>query len=239
MRISAYARATNPKYANFAVDWARLAGQLGTKTGKALSTPIGAAKLGAGVGAGIGAINYLGSEDKSIGNLAGQVAGGAALGGAAGYGGSKLKNVWQARKAGQVGGQPILAPAATSVTQTPINNQPVTPNAPKQQAQNGVIVPPAPSSQQTIDTTAITVPNASGKTQSGNSQPYPLANQNTQGVGQEQISTLSQKRRKVQLKKAPAGTYQTGGLPPTTSNNSKAESPFANFKVRRYKGFVY
>lgn len=253
MRISAYARATNPKYANFAVDWAGLAGQLGTKTGKALSTPIGAAKLGAGVGAGIGAINYLGSEDKSIGNLAGQVAGGAAIGGAVGYGGSKLKNVWQARKAGQVGGQSILAPAATPVTQTPINNQPFTPNAPKQQAQlpaaqpvqrpqptqNGVIVPPAPASQQIIDTTAITVPNASGKTQSGNSQPYPLANQNTQGVGQEQISTLSQKRRKVQLKNAPAGTYQTGGLPPTISNNSKAESPFANFKVRRYKGFVY
>jgi len=253
MRISAYARATNPKYANFAVDWAGLAGQLGTKTGKALSTPIGTAKLGAGVGAGIGAINYLGSEDKSIGNLAGQVAGGAALGGAAGYGGYKLKSAWQARKAGQVGGQSILAPAATPVTQTPINNQPFTPNAPKQQAQlpaaqqvqrpqptqNGVIVPPAPASQQIIDTTAITVPNASGKTQSGNSQPYPLANQNTQGVGQEQISTLSQKRRKVQLKKAPAGTYQTGGLPPTTSNNNKAESPFANFKVRRYKGFVY
>lgn len=256
MRISAYARATNPKYANF-FDWSGLAGQLGTKAGKALSTTGGAAKLGAGIGAGVGAINYLGSDDKSIGNLAGQVAGGAALGGAAGYGGASLRNAWQARKAGQVGNQALLPAttnaSATNVVQTPINNQPFTPNAPKQQAQlpaaqpvsrpepiqNGVIVPPAPASQQIIDTTAITVPNASGKTQSGNSQPYPLANQNTQGVGQEQISTLSQKRRKVQLKKAPAGTYQTGGLPPTTSNNSKAESPFANFKVRRYKGFVY
>lgn len=223
MRISAYARATNPKYANFAVDWAGLAGQLGTKAGKALSTTGGAAKLGAGIGAGIGAINYLGSEDKSISNLAGQVAGGAAVGGAVGIGGATLKNAWQARKAGN---QAILAPAAEPV-QRP------------QPTQNGVIVPPAPTSQQTIDTTAITVPNSSGKTQSGNSQPYPLANQNTQGIGQEQISTLSQKRRKVRLKNAPAGTYQTGGLPPTISNNSKAESPFANFKVRRYNGFVY
>jgi hypothetical protein len=53
MRISAYARATNTKYANFALDWAGLAGQLGTKAGKALSTPVGAAKLGAGIGAGV------------------------------------------------------------------------------------------------------------------------------------------------------------------------------------------
>ena len=254
MRISAYARATNPKYANFAVDWSQLAGRLGTKARGALSTSGGAAKLGAGIGAGIGAINYLGSEDKSIGNLAGQVAGGAALGGAAGYGGSKLKNAWQARKAGNQALLPATTNAsATNVTQTPINNQPFTPNAPKQQAQlpaaqpvqrpqptqNGVITTPAPANQQTIDTTAITVPNASGKTQSGNSQPYALANPNTQGVGQEQIGTLSQKRRKVQLRNAPAGTYQTNGLPPTVSNNNKTESPFANFKVRRYKGFVY
>lgn len=255
MRISAYARATNPKYANFAVDWAGLAGQLGTKAGKALSTTGGTAKLGAGIGAGVGAINYLRSEDKSIGNLAGQVAGGAALGGAADYGGSSLRNAWQARKAGN---QAMLAPAASTMPQpqAPVptsNGQPIQTAPPKQQAQlpaaqpiqrpqptqNGVIVTPAPASQQTIDTTAITVPNASGKTQSGNSQPYPLANQNTQGVGQEQIGTLSQKRRKVQLKTAPAGTYQTNGLPPTISNNSKAESPFANFKVRRYNGFVY
>lgn len=220
MRISAYARATNPKYASF-FNWQTLAGQ----AGKALSTPVGAAKLGASTGAGVGAINYLGSEDKSIGNLAGQVAGGAALGGAVGYGGASLKNAWQARKTGQVGNQALL-PAAQPVSRP-------------QPTQNGVIVPPAPASQQTIDTTAITVPNASGKTQSGNSQPYPLVNQNTQGVGQEQIGTLSQKRRKVQLKTAPAGTYQTNGLPPTISNNSKAESPFANFKVRRYNGFVY
>jgi hypothetical protein len=258
MRISTYALATNPKYANFAVDWAGLAGQLGTKASKALSTSGGAAKLGAGIGAGIGAINYLGSDDKSIGNLAGQVAGGAALGGAAGYGGSKLKNAWQARKAGQVGNQQLLAPAASTMPQpqTPIqtsNGQPIQTAPPAQQAQlpaaqpiqrpqptqNGVITTPVPANQQTINTTAITVPNASGKTQSGNSQPYPLANRTTQGVGQEQIGTLSQKRRKVQLRNAPAGTYQTNGLPPTVSNNNKAESPFANFKVRRYNGFIY
>jgi hypothetical protein len=258
MRISTYALATNPKYANFnPFNWQGLAGQLGTKASKALSTPVGAAKLGAGIGAGVGAINYLGSDDKSIGNLAGQVGGGAALGGAAGYGGSRLKNAWQARKAGQVGNQAMLPAttnaSATNVTQTPINNQPFTPNAPKQQAQlpaaqpiqrpqptqNGVITTPVPANQQTINTTAITVPNASGKTQSGNSQPYSLANPNTQGVGQEQIGTLSQKRRKVQLRNAPAGTYQTNGLPPTVSNNNKAESPFANFKVRRYNGFIY
>jgi hypothetical protein len=251
MRISAYARATKYKNANFApFDWAGLAG-------KALSTSGGAAKIGAGIGAGVGAINYLGSDDKSIGNLAGQVAGGAALGGAAGYGGASLRNAWQARKAGQVGNQALLPAttnaSATNVTQTPINNQPFTPNAPKPQAQlpaaqpvqrpqptqNGVITTPPPASQQTIDTTAITVPNASGQTQSGNSQPYPLANRTTQGVGQEQIGTLSQKRRKVQLRNAPAGTYQTNGLPPTVSNNNKAESPFANFKVRRYNGFIY
>jgi|LakMenEpi03Aug12_release.lakeMendotaPanAssembly.Ray.scaffolds.fasta_scaffold5147102_2 hypothetical protein len=52
MRVSAYARTTNPKYANF-FDWQNLAGQLGTKAGKALSTPVGAAKLGAGIGAGV------------------------------------------------------------------------------------------------------------------------------------------------------------------------------------------
>lgn len=288
MRISAYARATNPKYANFAVDWARLAGQLGTKTGKALSTPIGAAKLGAGVGAGIGAINYLGSEDKSIGNLAGQVAGGAALGGAAGYGGYKLKSAWQARKAGQVGGQPILAPAATPVTQTPINNQPFTPNAPKQQAQlpaaqpvqrpqptqNGVIVPPAPSSQQTIDTTAITVPNASGQTQSGASAPQNSVNtvatgaverenQKMRGIdksgrgnasvpvaktdgsvrGAVTSSQLSLQERARKLLLERRGVKSVNELSAddrdTYLSLSRKTSPFANFKVRRYKGFVY
>lgn len=252
MRISAYARATNPKYANF-FDWSGLAGQLGTKAGKALSTTGGAAKLGAGIGAGVGAINYLSSEDKSIGNLASQVAGGAALGGAAGYGGSKLKNAWQARKASQVGGQAMLAPAATSVTQTPINNQPVTPNAPKQQAQlpaaqpvqrpqptqNGVIVPPAPASQQTIDTSAITVPNTSGKTQSGNSQSYPLANANPIGATTERISPKSQKIKPDELKpNEPEGSVRRRGRQ-RTIDASRKTSPFANFKVRRYNGFVY
>ncbi len=232
MRISAYARATNPKYSNFAVDWAGLATQLGTKAGKALSTSGRAAKLGAGVGAGIGAVNYLGSEDKSIGNLAGQVAGGAALGGAVGYGSASLKNAYQARKAGQVDTQIPSAPQAQLSAAQPVPRpQPI---------QNGVITTPAPTNQQTIDTTAITVPNASGKTQSGNSQPYPLANQNTQGVGQEQNSQLSQLRRPdVRLKKYPQGQYRNGNLPSQSNDFSKSDSPFANFKVRRYNGFVY
>lgn len=209
MRISAYARATNPKYANFAVDWTGLAGQLGTKAGKALSTTGGAAKLGAGIGAGIGAINYLGSEDKSIGNLAGKVAGGAAVGGAVGYGGAKLKNAWQARKAGN------------------------------QATQNGVIVPPAPTSQQTIDTTAITVPNTSGKTQSGNSQSYPLANANPIGATTERISPKSQKIKPDELKpNEPKGSVRRRGRQ-RTMDASRKTSPFANFKVRRYNGFVY
>jgi hypothetical protein len=221
MRISAYARATNPKYANFApIDWSQLAGQLGTKARGALSTSGGAAKLGAGIGAGIGAINYLGSEDKSIGNLAGQVAGGAALGGAAGYGGSKLKNAWQARKAGNQALLPAITNAsATNVTQTPINNQPFTSNAPKQQAQ-------LPAAQQTIDTPAITVPNASGKTQSGESKPYPLVNTTTTGTGNEQISPTSQQRRpNVPLQNAPAGKRRSGNLPATEATVGQPVKP--------------
>lgn len=253
MRISTYALATNPKYANFAVDWAGLAGQLGTKAGKALSTTGGAAKLGAGIGAGVGAINYLSSEDKSIGNLAGQVAGGAALGGAAGYGGASLKNAWQARKAGQVGNQTMLAPAATPVTQTPINNPPFTPNAPKPQAQlpaaqpvqrpqptqNGVITTPAPANQQTIDTTAITVPNASGQTQSGASRPTNLNNPNPVGATTERISPKSQKIKPDELKpNEPEGSVRRRGRQ-RTMDASRKTSPFANFKVRRYNGFIY
>ena len=221
MRISAYARATNPKYANF-FDWGDLASQLGTKASGALNaakgalptTAAGYGKLGAGIGAGVGAINYLGSDDKSIGNLAGQVAGGAAVGGAVGYGGASLKDAYQARKAGQVGNQAMLAPAATPVTQTPIN----TPNAPAPQTQLPAAqsTPALAASQQTIDTPAITVPNASGQTQSGNSQPYPLANTTTTGVGNEQISPTSQQSRpNVPLQNAPAGKRRSGNLPAT------------------------
>jgi hypothetical protein len=270
MRISAYARATNPKYANFAVDWSQLAGQLGTKAGKALSTSGGAAKLGAGIGAGVGAINYLGSEDKSIGNLAGQVAGGAALGGAAGYGGSKLKNAWQARKTGQTSNQPLLPAttnaSATNVTQTPINNQPFTPNAPKQQAQlpaaqpvqrpqpiqNGVITTPAPASQQTIDVNSSAIVPSTGY-QPPKPMPtknadgvYDLANQNTKGVGTEQSMPLSQQKRLDQRrKKYSAGGFRSGNMKPEPAVDADGKafnrntSPFANFKVRRYKGFVY
>jgi hypothetical protein len=230
MRISAYARATKYKNANFApFDWAGLAG-------KALSTSGGAAKIGAGIGAGVGAINYLGSDDKSIGNLAGQVAGGAALGGAAGYGGSSLRNAWQARKAGQVGNQALLPAttnaSATNVTQTPINNQPFTPNAPKQQAQ-------LPASQQTIDTTAITVPNASGQTQSGASRPTDLNNLNPVGATTERISPKSQKIKPEELKpNEPEGSVRRRGRQ-RTMDASRKTSPFANFKVRRYNGFIY
>ena len=224
MRISAYARATNPKYANF-FQWQALAGQLGTKAGKALSTPVGAAKLGAGLGAGVGAINYLGSEDKSIGNLAGQVAGGAALGGAVGYGGASLKNAWQARKAGQVGNQAVLP------TTKPVSRPEPT--------QNGVITTPAPASQQTIDTTAITVPNASGQTQSGASRPTDLNNPNPVGATTERISPKSQKIKPDELKpNEPVGSVRRRGRQ-RTMDASRNTSPFANFKVRRYNGFVY
>jgi hypothetical protein len=291
MRISAYARATNPKYANFApIDWSQLAGQLGTKARGALSTSGGAAKLGAGIGAGVGAINYLGSDDKSIGNLAGQVAGGAALGGAAGYGGSRLKNAWQARK---MANQPILAPAASTMPQpqAPVptsNGQPIQTAAPKQQVQlpaaqpvsrpqpiqNGVITPPAPASQQTIDTTAITVPNASGQTQSGASAPQnPVntvatgaverENQKMRGIdksgrgnasvpvektdgsvrGAVTSSQLSLQERARKLLLERRGVKSVNELSAydrdTYLSLSRNTSPFANFKVRRYKGFVY
>jgi len=237
MRISAYARATNPKYANFAVDWAGLAGQLGTKARGALSTSGGAAKLGAGIGAGIGAINYLGSDDKSIGNLAGQVAGGAALGGAAGYGGSKLKNAWQARKAGQTSNQPLLPAttnaSATNVTQTPINNQPFTPNAPKQQAQlpaakpvsrpestqNGVITTPASVEDVTQDFVNKTRKNAK------------------QNYEQNGIPDLSRAEADGVLPLD--NRFGRGAKPMKSANTSMNTSPFANFKVRRYNGFVY
>jgi hypothetical protein len=213
MRISAYARATNLKYANF-FDWQGLASQLGTKASGALNaakgalptTAAGYGKLGAGIGAGVGAINYLGSDDKSIGNLAGQVAGGAAVGGAVGYGGASLKNAYQARKAGNQALLPATTNAsATNVTQTPINNQPFTPNAPAPQAQlpatqpisqpqptqNGVVTPPAPASQQTIDTTAITVPNASGQTQSGNSAPQNSINTKITGAAESEKQKMN------------------------------------------------
>lgn len=254
MRISAYARATNPKYANF-FNWQGLAGQLGTKAGNALSTTRGAVKLGAGIGAGIGAINYLGSEDKSIGNLAGQLAGGAALGSAVGYGGSKLKNAWQSRNSGN---RAMLAPAASTMPQpeAPVptsNGQPIQTAPPKPQAQlpaaqpvsrpqpiqNGVMTTPPPANQQTIDTTAITVPTESGQTQSGNSQPYPLANRQTNGAVTERISHQSQKIKPDELKpNEPKGSVRRRGRQ-RTMDASRKTSPFANFKVRRYNGFVY
>jgi hypothetical protein len=284
MRISAYARATNPKYANFAVDWAGLAGQLGTKAKGALSTPVGAAKLGAGVGAGVGALNYLGSEDKSIGNLAGQVAGGAALGGAAGYGGSKLKNAWQARKTAQVGKQRLLAPAASTVPQpqTPVqpsNGQPIqtTPPAPQAQLpaaqpiqrpqpiQNGVITTPAPA------TSGAIVPVTS---QSGNSAPQNPVNTKITGAAESErqkmkgVDISGRPNQSVPIEKASGdvrgaqsqaqikgrakgqaellksyGVDDWQKLPPSAQemykNFGKNTSLFANFRVRRYNGFVY
>lgn len=218
MRISTYALTTNPKYANF-FEWQALAG-------KALSTPVGAAKLGAGIGAGVGAINYLGSEDKSIGNLAGQVAGGAALGGATGYAGSSLRNAWQARKAGN---QAMLPPAAQPV-QRP------------QPTQNGVIVPPAPQVAGSL------VPPTPQGTQSGQSRPTSLANPNPVGATTERTSPKSQKKRPEELNpNEPQGSTRRRGKPTKSANPadygqmdaSRNTSPFANFKVRRYNGFVY
>ena len=282
MRISTYARATNPKYANF-FQWQALAGQLGTKAGKALSTSGGAAKLGAGIGAGVGAINYLGSEDKSIGNLAGQVAGGAAVGGAVGYGGASLKNAWQARKAGQVGNQALLPAttnaSATPVTQTPINNQPFTPNAPRQQAQlpaaqpvqrpaptqNGVITTPPPA------TSGAIVPVTS---QSGNSAPQNPVNTKISGAAESErqkmkgVDNSGRPNQSVPIEKASGdvrgaqsqaqikgrakaqaellksyGVDNWQKLPLSAQemykNFGKNTSPFANFKIRRYNGFVY
>jgi hypothetical protein len=235
MRISTYALATNPKYANFApIDWSQLAGQLGTKARGALSTSGGAAKLGAGIGAGVGAINYLGSDDKSIGNLAGQVGGGAALGGAVGYSGSKLKNAWQSRKAGNQALLPATTNAsATNVTQTPINNQPFTPKAPKQQAQlpaakpvsrpestqNGVITTPASVEDVTQDFVNKTRKNAK------------------QNYEQNGIPDLSRAEADGVLPLD--NRFGRGAKPMKSANTSMNTSPFANFKVRRYNGFVY
>ena len=258
MRISTYARVTNPKYANF-VDWSNLAGSLGIKAGAALNaakgalptTATGAAKLGAGIGAGVGAVNYLGSQDKSIGNLAGQVAGGAAIGGAAGYGGASLKNAYQARKAGQVGGQTMLAPAATPVPAQAVVNQPIQTNAPTPQAQ----LPAGqslPTNQQTIDvnSSAIVEPK-------GYQQPKPLPTKNadgvvelpnpdTVGVGTEQSMPLSQQKRlDVRRKKYPAEGFRSGNMKAEQAFDANGQpfsrntSPFANFKVRRYNGFIY
>ena len=242
MRISTYARVTNLKYANF--DWSSLAGSLGIKAGAALNaakgalptTAAGAAKLGAGIGAGVGAVNYLGSDDKSIGNLAGQVAGGAAIGGAAGYGGASLKNAYQARKAGQVGGQAMLAPAAISVPAPAVVNQPIQTNAPKQQAQ----LPPSPSGN-------IVPPTPQG-TQSGESRPTNLTNPNPVGATTERISPKSQKKKPDELaKNEPQGSMRRRGKSEKSANpvnygqaeTSRNTSPFANFKVRRYNGFIY
>lgn len=216
MRISTYARVTNPKYANF-FEWQALAGQ----AGKALSTTGGAAKLGAGIGAGIGAINYLGSEDKSIGNLAGQVAGGATLGGAAGYGGSSLKNAWQARKAGQVGNQAVL--------------QGGNPNAPQLAAAKGTTTTSAGAT--TIDEKGQFI---------GQQAPTP----NPMKSAADQIRQKAKKDYEQNgipdlTKAEPDGVLdidkrnKLGAKPMKSANTSMNTSPFANFKVRRYNGFVY
>jgi hypothetical protein len=212
MRISTYALATNPKYANFnPFNWQGLAGQLGTKASKALSTPVGAAKLGAGIGAGVGAINYLGSDDKSIGNLAGQVGGGAALGGAAGYGGSKLKNAYQpapskqyvptsnttaSRNISQTGTRDLARDPATSPLQRPALEQTV--QQPK---------PAKPTSQPA-------------------------------SVFTEQMNFLKSKGVTDITKLSPQDleTYNNIGK---VANSSRNLSPFANFKIRRYNGYIY
>jgi hypothetical protein len=245
MRISAYARATNTKYANFALDWAGLAGQLGTKAGKALSTPVGAAKLGAGIGAGVGAINYLGSEDKSIGNLAGQVAGGAALGGAAGYGGSSLRNAWQARKAAKQGS---VIPKSTP-TQTPVTNinspnnisQPTPTQIPNTTVPNTSSALVRPNGYQDPKALPTTLPQGT----------YNIANPNTTGAGFPSAKPIGFDKNGRPNNFAPiqpknSNTYSGTTFPSQRfnpnkplANSSRNTSPFANFKVRRYNGFVY
>jgi hypothetical protein len=228
MRISAYARATNPKYANFAVDWSQLAGQLGTKARGALSTSGGAAKLGAGIGAGIGAINYLGSEDKSIGNLAGQVAGGAALGGAAGYGGSKLKNAWQARKAGQV------PPAQNTNSEIVLASGNQSGNSAPQNPINTKITGAAESEKQKM----------SGLDKSGRPNPsVPIQNTNGNIQGAQSQSKIKRRSSTQANLLKEKGVVSPNQLSPEDYQKyldmSKYNSPFANFKVRRYNGFVY
>jgi hypothetical protein len=234
MRISAYARATNSKYANF-FDWEGLASQLGTKASGALNaakgalptTAAGYGKLGAGIGAGVGAINYLGSDDKSIGNLAGQVAGGAAVGGAVGYGGASLNNAYQARKAGQVGGQAASQGGNPSAPQS----APTVSNVPQSQA---VSTAPQAQSPAASSTTAATTNTANQYRQQGQQ------NYNQNGIPDlsraEPDGTLALNKsykRGVQPTK-PANPEDYG-----QSNSSRNISPFANFKVRRYNGFVY
>ena len=300
MRISTYARVTNPKYADFAFDWADIAKSLGTKAGNAFNTvkgalpttASGAAKLGAGIGAGVGGLNYLGSDDKSIGNLATSVAGGAAIGGAVGYGGASLKNAYQARRAGQTGLQggsinaPQLAPAASTMPQpeAPVptsNSQPIQTNAPASQPQlpaaqavsrpqptsNGIITTPPPT---TSGDTVISSGN-----QSGNSAPQPKPEKNVtySGAVEREDSRLVGKNKgdkpdprvpvekdgKVQgvrTQKELANTIRNQQSYLTTHNVTdpsqldaaskkfymelrRNTSPFANFKVRRYNGFIY
>jgi hypothetical protein len=271
MRVSAYALATNPKYANFAVDWRNLATSLGTKAGSALkslpTTPAGYGKLGAGIGAGVGAVNYLGSEDKSIGNLAGQLAGGAAVGGTVGYGGSSLKNAWQARKPSQVGNQAMLAPATSTVPQpqAPVrtsNGQPIQTVPPAQQAQ----LPAAPPA-----TSGAIVPVTS---QSGNSAPQNPINTKISGAAESErqkmkgVDNSGRPNSSVPIEKASGdvrgaqsqaqikgrakgqaellksyGVDDWQKLPPSAQeiykNFGKNTSTFVNFKVRRYNGFIY
>ena len=246
MRISAYARATNPKYANF-FQWQALAGQLGTKAGKALSTPVGAAKLGAGLGAGVGAVNYLGSEDKSIGNLAGQVAGGAALGGAVGYGGASLKNAWQARKAGNQ----TLLPATTNASAT---------NAFKQQAQlpapatSGAIVPVTSQSgnsapQNPVNTVATGAVEREGQKMRGvdssgrGNASVPVQKPDGSVRGVLTPAQLKQQAKNREIFLNGRGVKSVSELNPQDKafylDLSRNTSPFANFKVRRYNGFIY
>jgi hypothetical protein len=65
-------------------------------------------------------------------------------------------------------------------------------------------------------------------------------------VGTEQSMPLSQQKRLDQRrKKYSAGGFRSGNMKPELAVDADGKafnrniSPFANFKVRRYKGFVY
>lgn len=189
MRISAHAQD------NFAFNWQSLASSLGT--------PSVAAKLGAG----IGGLSYLASDDKSIGSLATRVGGGAAIG----YAGGSLKNAYQTRKAAK-------NTTPTVVPKTNIDAIPVT-------------VPNIPS---TNTSTAITAPlNYQNPKALPNNNPagtYNIFNPRTTGTGIEQISPISQLRRpNVPLQNYPQKGFRSGNLPSINSIYRKNQLHFVNF----------
>lgn len=257
MRISAYALATkNNKTANF-VNLQNLANRI---RGSLPTTATGAAKLGAGIGAGVGAVNYLADDDKSLGSLASKVGGGAAIGGAAGYGGSFLRDRLRKRNNSivtPVPQQQKLLTGTPNVDATPPTN-------------SRVIVTPPP----TTSTSSALVGSNQGRTQSGNSAPQNRVNTTAIGAVESEsrkvkgVDSSNRPNQSVPVQKSD-GTIrgvqsQTGKqtrtqaqsqllksygvddwrkLPPNAQEMykgfNKNTSAFANFKIKRYNGFVY